>query len=208
MINRFEKQLEKWNNGVLRGAQAKLAKTLGVTTATVALWATSQRHPSKGYISKMAHLFRLSEYDVLRLFTSAPATATTTLREKTTTPFTTNDAGQCTLPVFTHLPPQFPFYAPQDVTGWWTLPKSTADGVAFLLECTVDKATEIWFVQPADTWHHGRLMLARKGTKLLAGEIFLKKDTHQKSFIKTEKDEPLKALIPVGVVVRRLIQAN
>ena len=56
-MNKFEKQLEKWNNGVLRGAQAKLAKILNVSTATVAFWATGKRTPSKGYIAQMAQLF-------------------------------------------------------------------------------------------------------------------------------------------------------
>ena len=45
-MNQFEKQLEKWNNGVLRGAQAKLARILKVSTATVALWTTGKRNPS------------------------------------------------------------------------------------------------------------------------------------------------------------------
>ena len=67
-MNKFEKQLEKWNGGVLRGAQAKLAKILKVSTATVALWTTGKRHPSKGYAQQMAALFGLDLYGVTRLF--------------------------------------------------------------------------------------------------------------------------------------------
>ena len=69
-MNKFEKQLEKWNKGTLRGAQAKLAKCLRVSTATVAMWATGKRHPSKGFIAKMADLFGLDEYTVARLFSA------------------------------------------------------------------------------------------------------------------------------------------
>ena len=67
-MNKFEKQLEKWNKGILRGAQAKLAKTLGVSTATTALWTTGKRSPSKGYVEQMAKLFDMDALDVYKLF--------------------------------------------------------------------------------------------------------------------------------------------
>ena len=63
IMNKFEKQLEKWNRGVLRGAQARLAKALGVSTATTALWATGKRRPSKGYAEQMARLFGMNAVD-------------------------------------------------------------------------------------------------------------------------------------------------
>lgn len=208
MINRFEKQLEKWNNGILRGAQAKLAKTLGVTTATVALWATAQRHPSKGYIAKMARLFGMSEYEALRLFTS-PSPTVSLLRE---TPYRNEQisahTNECTLPFFTHLPPRFPDYAPQDIAGWWTLPKSTADGATFILECSVGEKTEIWFIKPALSWQDGQLMLARKGQNWLAGQVFLHQRTSVSPFTRQNGDQRLQSLTPVGIVVRRFIQSN
>ena len=70
-MNKFEKALAAWNDGSLRGAQAKLARELRVSTATVALWATGKRNPSKGYIALMAKLFNMTEDKVLRLFMSA-----------------------------------------------------------------------------------------------------------------------------------------
>ena len=119
-MNKFEKQLEKWNKGILRGAQSKLAKRLHVSTATVALWTTGQRHPSKGYVAQMAQLFKLDVYDVARLFEHPqiyqPSTGSNPLglhetEHVDTRHFThtwpTNNLT-VSLPVFSQLPPSYP----------------------------------------------------------------------------------------------------
>ena len=56
-MNKFEKQLEKWNNGVLRGAQAKLAKALGVSRQTISSLETGRYNPSIFLAHKIAQYF-------------------------------------------------------------------------------------------------------------------------------------------------------
>ncbi len=173
-MNKFEKQLEKWNHGILRGAQARLAKILQVSTATVALWATGKRHPSKGYIAKMGQLFGLDTYETTRLFLSATVYPMSAPRA---TPHLLRDSddintysaynfqapvattGNCiSLPVFSSFPAQFPAYREQEVRGWWTVPRHTAKGAQFLL--TGDKHT-LYFVVPSKTWSFQQAVLAK-----------------------------------------------
>ena len=174
-MNKFEKQLEKWNHGVLRGAQARLAKILQVSTATVALWATGKRHPSKGYIAKMGQLFGLGAYETTRLFLAAvPYPLATSgapphvLRDADD--FNTYSAynfhtpvsagrNSISLPVFSVLPPSFPSYREQDVREWWTVPRHTAKGAQFLLRGEDDST--LFFVVPSQNWSFQHVMLAK-----------------------------------------------
>ena len=158
-MNKFEKQLEKWNNGILRGAQAKLAKCLQVTTATVALWATGKRHPSKGYIAQMARLFLLDEYSVLRLFTSSndfpdfysPTPNRWMLRDEDSSPSIRTTAAEETvsLPVFTKMPASYPHFLSKDVDSWWTIPASWAPKTRFLFHLpSKNDPGRLLFVEP------------------------------------------------------------
>ena len=52
-----EDLLKKWNNGILRGAQAKLAQQLGLTQSAVARWMNGQQIPSEENILAMSKLF-------------------------------------------------------------------------------------------------------------------------------------------------------
>lgn len=176
-MNKFEKQLEKWNGGVLRGAQAKLAKLLQVSTATVALWTTGKRRPSKGFISRMAQLFALDEYDVMRLFPSAtlypdlqarrPAAA---LRDAHTpenaysADLLPEGGNSVSLPLLRRIGPDFPRYAEEDVVEWWTLPRRAAMGAKWLTADPINPDggnEELYFIRPADSAEHGQTVLAR-----------------------------------------------
>lgn len=207
-MNKFEKQLEKWNNGILRGAQSKLAKRLHVSTATVALWATGQRHPSKGYVSKMAHLFKLDVYEVTRLFDPQISYPTTS---GTSHPIELHDAkgvenpyfpsnwhshtNTVSLPVFTQVPPSFPYYATTDALEYWVLPTSATQGAQYLfLLPTKDDPIQLLFIKPSKAWVKGRPMLARK------------KNTYQLISAKCTKQTFAADLEPVGIIVRQLIR--
>ncbi len=148
-MNKFEKQLEKWNNGVLRGAQAKLAKVLKVSTATTALWTTGKRHPSKGYIAQMATLFGLDAYDVLKLFDVSSNIVYPTpenwspshiLREKSNSviyplPKAAQVLPQNTvkLPFLATIPLRYPHYPEEDILEWWSIPRRYAQGAKYLV---------------------------------------------------------------------------
>ena len=177
MINKFEKQLEKWNGGVLRGAQAKLARLLQVSTATVALWATGKRRPSKGYVAQMAQLFGLDEFYIMRLFTPAttypevnPLSPLPALRDAQTPENTytaDNSATQSnsvSVPLLSAVPLHYPALTGCEVTEWWTLPRQRAQGGKYLLE--LDNA--LWLIKPAHEFLDGKKMLiSAKGSFLL-----------------------------------------
>lgn len=177
MINKFEKQLEKWNGGILRGAQAKLARLLQVSTATVALWATGKRRPSKGYVAQMAQLFGLDEFSIMRLFTPAttypeinPLSPLPALRDAQTPENTytaDNSATQgnsVSVPLLSAVPLHYPALTGCEVTEWWTLPRQRAQGGKYLLK--LDNA--LWLIKPAHEFLDGKTMLiSAKGSFLV-----------------------------------------
>lgn len=177
MINKFEKQLEKWNGGVLRGAQAKLARLLQVSTATVALWATGKRRPSKGYVAQMAQLFGLDEFSIMRLFTPAttypeinPLSPLPALRDAQTPENTytaDNSAIQSnsvSVPLLSAVPLLYPDLTGCEITEWWTLPRQRAQGGKYLLE--LDNA--LWLIKPTHEFLDGKQMLiSAKGSFLV-----------------------------------------
>lgn len=58
----------KLNNGKRWGAQAALARKYGISTATVALWATGKTKPSRYYVEKMAEDSGLPVSEIERIF--------------------------------------------------------------------------------------------------------------------------------------------
>ena len=221
-MNKFEKQLEKWNNGLLRGAQAKLAKYLQVSTATVALWATGKRHPSKGFIAKMADLFGLDEHTVVRLFSTgiqqplidfSPARKVYSLRDAAmhTLPYegeisyTPRPEDFVKLPVFTKWPKKFPIYNPKDVKTWWYIPKTFATNTnfLFLLPCKQDPQ-RILFVCPSPIWEKQCLMLGKKGKDYILVHVQHK---NGQTILQTEKGLTLlpEMVKPIGFVVKQVV---
>ena len=217
-MNKFEKQLEKWNNGVLRGAQSKLAKSLHVSTATVALWATGQRHPSKGYIAKMAQLFKLDVYEVTRLFTTLISYPQLPRHSHTIDLHDAQDiegthvantwqthTEMTSLPVFTCLPPSFPYYAPTDAQGYWTMPVVAAQGAQYLFSLpTMTDPDQLLFIKPSNVWAKGQLMLARKKYSYQLVTVLYR---NKQLILSSENARQIATagLEPVGIVVRRLI---
>ena len=225
-MNKFERELEKWNGGVLRGAQAKLAKSLQVSTATVALWSTGKRHPSKGYIAQMAHLFRLDQYSVMRLFNPAPynefTETATLLRENPDTDNTYNidynkshmqpsKTNSISLPLLAGVPEDPRHLDKTDITDWWTIPLRYASGAQYLisanrLRLSPQTGGELYFIKPADDFLDGKVMLVYtpQGYTIQRickqkGKITLYDDTARK-----QKTFAPNQLIPVGVAVRKI----
>lgn len=194
-MNKFEKQLEKWNKGTLRGAQAKLARMLKVSTATVALWATGKRRPSKGYAAQMADLFQTDVYHLMRLFDAAPTTypegprpdRALTLRDKENTDFTYNlsakpktfkESNSVSLPFLQTAPENYPQYDEDDVIEWWTLPRRFAKGAKYLLQGDGRAAgpEELYMIKPATELENGKTMLLKTPEGFLLRQIRLEKD--------------------------------
>lgn len=226
-MNKFERELEKWNNGVLRGAQAKLAKSLHVSTATVALWSTGKRHPSKGYIEQMAHLFHLDPYQVMRLFTANSYTQPTvyegTLREESTSDNAYNSdsseaellspqSNSVSLPFLANVPAGYPTFNESDVIEWWTLPRRYAKGAKYLVRCCGDSMEgsvgydDLCLIKPEQEFLDGKVMLVKtaqgyviKRIRKENGKIVLYSDNNKKY----KAFSPAQA-VPVGIVVRKI----
>ena len=64
----LEELLQKWNNGILRGARRRLAEELGINEATVSMWVSGRAKASEENINKMAKLFKISEREVRMAF--------------------------------------------------------------------------------------------------------------------------------------------
>lgn len=188
-MNKFEKQLEKWNHGVLRGAQARLAKTLGVSTATAALWTTGKRRPSKGYIEQMAQLFNMDALDVYKLFSSpsviypdihAPSHAPVrNLRDRHTEdcsyhalPLSRTDtedsepSNSVALPFLDQVPDASGHYEEDHILEWWSVPRRFAQGAKYLLRAAAAGLNQagqedLCFVRPGKDMPEGKLILFR-----------------------------------------------
>lgn len=217
MMNKFEKQLEKWNHGTLRGAQAKLARTLKVSTATVALWSTGKRRPSKGYAHQMADLFQLDLYGVLRLFDASttypeliPPAAARALHDKENTDFTyllpqTTQPAAARLPVLTDAPEHGLLALPPQ-TRWWHLPPQDARGAEYLVEDPENPSGgSLYFIRPSAVLEPGKLMLVRiNGRTALrrigsaANALTLAEENGTATPVK-----PGQKVIPLGVAVQK-----
>lgn len=177
-MNKFEKQLEKWNGGVLRGAQAKLAKILQVSTATVALWATGKRRPSKGFLSRMAQLFGMDAYDVMKLFPPLttypdmqPRRTPAALRDALDTQnaysvdISPAEANSVSVPLLTSVSGAWPQYEESDVAEWWTFPRRAAQGGKCLVADADARArtgrNDLYLIRPASALENGKIMLLR-----------------------------------------------
>ena len=200
-MNKFEKQLEKWNNGVLRGAQAKLAKILDVSTATTALWATGKRHPSKGYIARMAELFNIDVFDVLKLFDNGSTTYPDpklshfagALRDKEddyvynfNDEQTAKDASpvgnSVRLPFLNTIPENYPQYDESEIIEWWSIPRRYAQGAKYIVRSKTaglpDAADEddLCFIKPGADIAAGKTALLAEKKKTYAARIVKNKE--------------------------------
>ena len=231
-MNKFEKQLEKWNNGVLRGAQAKLAKVLGVSTATTALWATGKRHPSKGYVSQMASLFNLDTYSVLKLFETQPSviypdpvplSTTYALRDRAddtsylTSSFLEADSlsaqsNSVKIPFVHAMRAVFPYYHEEDIMEWWSIPRRYAQGARFLIPSQylgiedAISSDDLSLVKPCTDLTNQAIIIFTNGK----GKYIVRKVIHHASAVLYESFPSHKIVTvskqfyPIGQIIKRI----
>lgn len=212
-----------WNGGILRGAQAKLANKLQVSTATVALWATGKRNPSKGYVALMARLFGMHEHEVWRLFMKGSSYEVSshqdTLHENaadsiynTDTELLTPQSNSVALPYLANVPAGYPDYDQADIVEWWTLPRRYARGAKYLVRCCGDSMEgsvgydDLCLIKPEADFLDGKVMLVKvqdgyliKRIRKENGKIVLYSDNNKK--YKAFAPEMVQ---PVGLVVRKI----
>lgn len=223
-MNKFEKALAAWNNGSLRGAQAKLARELHVSTATVALWATGKRNPSKGYIALMAKLFNMTTDKVLRLFMSASypesAPRPTAFFEPPETIYNADketemllpQSNSVSLPYLASIPAGYPEFNEADIVEWWTLPRRYAKGAKYLVRCCGDSMKgsveydDLCLIKPETEFLDGKVMLVKVQDGYLIKRI---RKENNKIVLYSDNDKKYKAFAPqmvqpVGLVVRKI----
>lgn len=229
-MNKFEKQLEKWNNGVLRGAQARLAKALKVSTATTALWATGKRRPSKGYVSQMARLFGLDIYQVIKLFEMpssvtypTPAAALHTLRETPSAaaypgaenpsqePDHPGQSNSLRIPFLNKIPLHYPTLEEEDILEWWSLPRRYAPGVKYILRSRdiglSDAAaeTDLCFIKPCTQPDNRQTVLLANGQgRPCVCRALCKTNSLTYQTLAGAKLKNMQDYTPLGVILRRI----
>ncbi len=223
-MNKFEKALAAWNDGVLRGAQAKLAKVLRVSTATVALWTTGKRNPSKGYVAEMARLFGMTEDRVVRLFMSSSypensprvsafcETSDGIYNADRETELLAPQSNSVSLPYLANVPAGYPEFNDADVIEWWTLPRRYAKGAKYLVRCCGDSMQgsveydDLCLIKPETEFLDGKVMLVRVEDGYLIKRI---RKEDGKIVLYSDNDKKYKAFTPqqvqpVGLVVRKI----
>jgi hypothetical protein len=63
-----EELLKEWNNGILRGAKARLAKEIKLPDTNISSWISGRTRPGESAISKMSKIFKKSEEDIKAAF--------------------------------------------------------------------------------------------------------------------------------------------
>jgi len=229
-MNKFEKQLEKWNHGVLRGAQAKLAKALNVSTATTALWATGKRRPSKGYIAQMARLFGLDIYQVIKLFEMPvsvtyprPEFAAQTLHEEKDaalyqanlsnhyTEETAGPSNSVPIPFLDKLPANYPQIPEETILEWWSIPRRYASGIKYIIRSQdiglhdAIPETDLCFIKPCTTPDHGQItILADVQGNLCIGKAVRKQNSLSYQSLSGGKIKNIHNYQAIGVILRRI----
>lgn len=79
MNQRFLELLTEWNQGIIRGSKAYLARELGITQSIVNSWLANRKKPGEANIKKMAVIFQnaglnISEEELNSLFGRMPKT--------------------------------------------------------------------------------------------------------------------------------------
>lgn len=70
-MNRKQEDLLKTiNNGILKGSQKKLAKTLGISQVAVSRWLQGTQNPSQENYEKMSKIFKKSTRELEKIFVS------------------------------------------------------------------------------------------------------------------------------------------
>jgi SOS-response transcriptional repressor LexA len=67
-MDKFEEMLKEWNNGILKGAQSRLANEMNLSHAAIVRWKKGIQFPSEENIKKMSKIFKKTEDKIERAF--------------------------------------------------------------------------------------------------------------------------------------------
>ena len=158
----LEELLQKWNNGILRGARRRLAEELGINEATVSMWVSGRAKASEENINKMAKLFGVSAQKVKAAFGIEDKEFSRSLR---VTPLT--DKNTISLPILADVPAGLPDFSDADVETFWDIPRWVFPGADFVVKCNGDS------LEPK--LHQGDYCVIRKTEEPLHGRAMVVK---------------------------------
>ena len=149
------------NEGQIRGAQAKLASKLGLSTASVANWFSGKSFPSAENIKKMARAYKLDEKELKATFLDdnefTNAIHAIPLTDKNT----------ISLPILADVPAGLPDFSEADVETFWDIPRWVFPGADFVVKCNGDSLEpklhlgDYCVIRKTEEPLHGRAMVVK-----------------------------------------------
>lgn len=157
--------LQHINDGQTRGAQAKLASDLQISTASVANWFSGKSFPAAENIKKMAKLYSLTESEIKKIFLEEGREFSSSLKA---IPLT--DKNTISLPILADVPAGLPEFSDADVETFWDIPRWVFPGADFVVKCNGDS------LEPK--LHLGDYCVIRKTEEPINGRAMVVKTEH------------------------------
>lgn len=157
-----EELLAELNDGVLRGAQAKLANLLKLSTPTVSEWMAGKKKPSVENIKKMAKIFNKSEKELKNIWWEENLEFSRSMRA---IPLT--DKNTISLPILADVPAGLPDFSEADVETFWDIPRWVFPGADFVVKCNGDSLEpklhlgDYCVIRKTEEPLHGRAMVVK-----------------------------------------------
>lgn len=200
----FLEILKKWNGGISRGAQARLAKELNVSKVSVLRWGRGDIPPSEVQINKMSKLLKIKPEVLNKIFNISHKAYQVVPR-----------IGLQRVPILGVSSATKEKFILEDIEGYLNIPKSSPNQFAIRVEgdCMVD---------PNDvdnSIYHGNYVIVDPDIQAVNGDIVIARidtefSTIKRMFIKGEIiklipdnpkyqaiEKPLKDIIIIGKVV-------
>lgn len=157
-----EEFLKKINNGIVRGAQTKIAKDLGVSHVSVLRWFSGQLKPGEENVQKLSDVYHLPVKTIRKMFDIEDLEFSRSLR---VTPLT--DKNTISLPILADVPAGLPEFSDADVETFWDIPRWVFPGADFVVKCNGDS------LEPK--LHQGDYCVIRKTTEPIHGRAMVVK---------------------------------
>ena len=172
-----EELLKEINNGIVRGAQTKIAKDLGVSHVSVLRWFSGQLKPSEENLKKMSQIYKISEKEIKEAFDWEDKEFSRSLR---VTPLT--DKNTISLPILADVPAGLPDFSDKDVETFWDIPRWVFPGADFVVKCNGDSLEpklhlgDYCVIRKTEEPIHGRAMVVKTENGICMKVINKRKD--------------------------------
>lgn len=157
-----EEFLKKINNGIVRGAQTKIAKDLGVSHVSVLRWFSGQLKPGEENVQKLSDVYHLPVKTIRKMFDIEDLEFSRSLR---VTPLT--DKNTISLPILADVPAGLPEFSDADVETFWDIPRWVFPGADFVVKCNGDSLEpklhqgDYCVIRKTEEPIHGRAMVVK-----------------------------------------------